>query len=62
MLTRAKILKVVVGNPEKLRKDSVWKAFVEYCEKNKCLIEEKQRRLNLELEKTSAYARIHEDS
>jgi superfamily I DNA and/or RNA helicase len=40
MLTRAKSFEVVVGNPETLKKDPFWKAFVEYCESNRSLVRE----------------------
>lgn len=42
MLTRAKSLEIVVGNPETLKKDPFWNAFVEYCEDNRCVVASKR--------------------
>ena len=34
MLTRAKSLLIIVGNPETLQKDSLWKKFINFCSQN----------------------------
>lgn len=39
MLTRAKNLLIVVGNPHLLTKNSNWRAFIEYCFRHRCLIQ-----------------------
>jgi superfamily I DNA and/or RNA helicase len=38
MLTRAKSVEVVIGDPDTLKKDPFWKAFVEYCENNQSFV------------------------
>jgi helicase MOV-10 len=37
-LTRAKALMIVIGNPETLKQDELWKRFVEFCVSNKAFI------------------------
>lgn len=38
MLTRAKSKLIIVGNPETLIKDRMWKKFINYCENNDAFI------------------------
>lgn len=40
LLTRAKSLLIVVGNPQLLSTDANWRAFIEYCFDNNCLIQD----------------------
>ncbi|XP_037036186.1 putative helicase mov-10-B.2 isoform X2 [Bradysia coprophila] len=42
MITRAKSLLIVVGNPHLLSQDENWSTFIRYCFKNKCLIQSKR--------------------
>jgi len=44
MLTRAKSLEIVVGNPETLNRDPFWRKFIEYCVWNGALINEPQKK------------------
>lgn len=41
MLTRAKNLLIVVGDPHLLSTNSNWRSFIEYCFKKRCLIQGK---------------------
>lgn len=34
MLTRAKSLLIIVGNPETLQKDALWRKFINFCSQN----------------------------
>jgi len=34
MLTRAKSLEIVVGNPDTLKQDPFWRKFINYCARN----------------------------
>lgn len=34
MLTRAKSLLIIVGNPETLQKDKLWRQFINFCSQN----------------------------
>lgn len=38
MLTRAKNLLILVGNPETLLKDQMWRKFINYCEDNDAFV------------------------
>lgn len=40
MLTRAKNKLIIVGNPETLLKDQMWKKFINYCDNNDALVGE----------------------
>lgn len=37
MITRAKYLLIIIGNPTTLQMDPLWKALIEYCDSNKAL-------------------------
>lgn len=43
MLTRAKSIEIVVGNPQTLKQDPVWCEFVDYCVSNGGLISGKSK-------------------
>lgn len=34
MLTRAKSCQIVIGNPNTLKKNSLWDSFIRYCKDN----------------------------
>lgn len=38
MLTRAKSKLIIVGNPETLVKDRMWRKFINYCENNDAFV------------------------
>ncbi|CAO1361286.1 unnamed protein product [Diamesa serratosioi] len=38
MLTRAKSMVIIVGNPETLQKDKMWRKFINYCENNNAFV------------------------
>ena len=38
MLTRAKSKLIIVGNPETLLKDQMWRKFINYCDKNDAFV------------------------
>lgn len=47
MLTRAKSLLIIVGNPETLQKDKLWKQFINFCSQNNALAGEPFRQKQL---------------
>ncbi|CAO1360493.1 unnamed protein product [Diamesa serratosioi] len=54
MLTRAKSLLIIVGNPETLQKDKLWKQFINFCSQNNALAGEPfKQKLLTEIEEES---------
>ncbi|CAO1430032.1 unnamed protein product [Diamesa tonsa] len=43
VLTRAKCLLIIVGNPETLQKDQNWNSFIHFCKDNKACVGERFR-------------------
>ena len=41
VLTRAKCLLIIVGNPETLQKDKNWNSFIHFCNDNKACVGER---------------------
>lgn len=43
VLTRAKCLLIIVGNPETLQVDQNWNSFIQFCQDNKACVGERFR-------------------
>lgn len=42
MITRAKSLLIIVGDPYLLEQDANWSKFIQFCFKNRCLVQGKR--------------------